>query len=170
MGGPSPELTADQKLEALGYQLERVTPEGDLVQAIAIHGHTAYASGQVPFDGDILVSKGKVPSQVNIDQAVEAAALCAANVLRAVRRRVGSLEKVEQVVRITGYVNSDPDFTDAHLVINGASQLVLKVFGERGRHAGTALGMVQLPLGASTEVEMILRIDGRTKLPELNSP
>ncbi len=158
MSNASLELTAEQKLERLGYQLERVTPEGNLVQAVAIDGVTLYASGQVPFDGDILVSKGKVPSQVSVEQAVEASALCAANVLRAVRRRVGSLEKIERVIRITGYVNADPDFTGAHLVINGASQLILDVFGERGRHARTALGMAQLPLGASTEIEMILRL------------
>ena len=158
MSNASLELTAEQKLERLGYQIEKVTPEGNLVQAVAIDGLTLYASGQVPFDGDILVSKGKVASQVSVEQAVEAAALCAANVLRAVRRRLGSLEKIERVIRITGYVNVDPDFTDAHLVINGASQLVLEVFGERGRHARTALGMAQLPLGASTEIEMILRL------------
>ena len=151
-------MTAEQRLESLGYSLEKVTPEGNLVEAVVIDGHTVYASGQVPFDGDRLVSKGKVPSEVPVDHAVEAAALCAANVLRVVRRRVGSLEKIERVIRITGYVNSDSDFSDQHLVINGASQLVLEVFGERGRHARTALGMAQLPLGASAEIEMILRL------------
>ena len=84
--------------------------------------------------------------------------LCAANVLRAVRKHLGSLDRIERVVRITGYVNADPNFTDEHLVINGASQLVRDVFGEAGRHARTALGMAQLPLGASTEIEMILQI------------
>jgi enamine deaminase RidA (YjgF/YER057c/UK114 family) len=86
------------------------------------------------------------------------AVLCAANVLRAVRRHVGSLDRIDRVLRITGYVNSDPGFTDQHLVINGASRLVRDVFGEEGRHARTALGMAQLPLGASVEVEMILRL------------
>jgi enamine deaminase RidA (YjgF/YER057c/UK114 family) len=152
------QLTPDQNLQSLGYSLEKLTPEGSLVESVSIDGDTVYASGQVPFDGDRLVSKGKIPSQITIEQAVAAAALCAANVLRAVRNRVGSLEKIERVIRITGYVNADPDFTDAHLVINGASQLVLDVMGERGRHARTALGMAQLPLGASTEVEMILKL------------
>ncbi len=78
--------------------------------------------------------------------------------LRAVRKRLGSLDRVERVLRITGYVNADPDFTDEHLVINGASQLVRDVFGEAGRHARTALGLAQLPLGSSVEVEMILKI------------
>lgn len=150
----------EKKLEELGYPIDRTTPEGSLVDALAIDGRTIYASGQVPFDGRELVSKGKVPSQVSVEAATRAAALCAANVLRAVRKHVGSLEKIERIVRITGYVNADVDFTDEHIVINGASQLVRDVFGDAGRHARTALGMAQLPLGASVEVEMILRLTG----------
>jgi enamine deaminase RidA (YjgF/YER057c/UK114 family) len=145
----------DSKLEQLGYPLERTTPEGSLVDGLIVDGNTIYASGQVPFDGEQLTSRGKVPSQVSPEQATKAAALCAANVLRAVRKHFGSLDGL-RVVRITGYVNSDADFTDQHLVINGASRLVRDVFGEAGRHARTALGMAQLPLGASVEVEMIL--------------
>jgi enamine deaminase RidA (YjgF/YER057c/UK114 family) len=148
----------DQKLAALGYPLERTTPEGKLVDPLSISGSIVYASGQVPFDGDQLVSKGKVPSQISAADATKAAALCAANVLRAVRKHFGSLDAIERVVRITGYVNSDPDFTDQHLVINGASQLGRDVFGEAGRHARTAIGMAQLPLGSSVEVEMILEL------------
>jgi enamine deaminase RidA (YjgF/YER057c/UK114 family) len=148
----------DQKLAALGYPLERTTPEGKLVDPLSISGSIVYASGQVPFDGDQLVSKGKVPSQISAADATKAAALCAANVLRAVRKHFGSLDAIERVVRITGYVNSDPDFTDQHLVINGASQLVRDVFGEAGRHARTAIGMAQLPLGSSVDVEMILEL------------
>lgn len=147
----------ESKMAELGYPVERATPEGDLVGALAIDGDTIYASGQVPFDVDQLVSKGKVPSEVNVEEATKAAALCAANVLRAVHRGLGSLDAVERVVRITGYVNSEPDFTEQHLVINGASQLVRDVFGEEGRHARTAIGMAQLPLGSSVEVEMILK-------------
>lgn len=148
----------ENKLASLGFPLERKTPEGALVDALAIVGDILYASGQVPFDGDRLTSQGKVPSQVSVADATAAAALCAANVLRAVRGKIGSLDRIVRVVRITGYVNGDPDFTDCHLVINGASQLVRDVFGEAGRHARTALTMAQLPLGASVEVEMILQI------------
>jgi enamine deaminase RidA (YjgF/YER057c/UK114 family) len=101
---------------------------------------------------------GKVPSQISPEAATTAAALCAANVLRTVRAHLSSLDKIERVVRITGYVNADPTFTDAHLIINGASRLVREVFGEEGRHARTALAMNQLPLGASVEIEMILQL------------
>jgi len=148
----------EQKLEALGYPLDRIAPEGKLVDAFAIVGDVLYASGQVPFDGTELASKGKVPSAVSAADATRAAALCAANVLRVVCRHLGSLDTIERVIRITGYVNSDPSFTDQHLIINGASQLVRDVFGDAGRHARTALGMSQLPLGASVEVEMILKL------------
>ena len=148
----------ERKLESLGYPLDRTTPEGKLVDALAIDGNTIYASGQVTFDGDRLVSKGKVPSQVGVEEATRMSALCAANVLRIVRKHVGSLDKIDRVLRITGYVNADADFTDEHLVINGASELVRDVFGDAGRHARTALGMAQLPLGASVEVEMILKL------------
>jgi enamine deaminase RidA (YjgF/YER057c/UK114 family) len=148
----------EAKLEALDYPLDQTTPEGKLVEAVIIDGTTIYASGQVPFDGDQLASAGKVPSQVTVAEATQAAALCAANVLRAVRRQLGSLDRIERVLRMTGYVNADPSFTDEHLVVNGASELLLHVFGEHGRHARTALGVAQLPLGASTEVEMILKL------------
>jgi enamine deaminase RidA (YjgF/YER057c/UK114 family) len=150
----------DVLLEQMGYPLDRATPEGKLVEALVIEGTTIYASGQVPFDGDRLVYQGKVPSQVSVVDATAAAALCTANVLRAVRKAIGSLDQVERVVRITGYVNSDSNFTEQHLVVNGASQLVRDVFGDAGRHARTALGMAQLPLGAAVEVEMILRSRG----------
>ena len=147
----------DKILEELGYPLDRLTPEGKLVDSLAILGSTIYASGQEPFNGDQLVYRGKVPSQISMSDATKAAALCAANVLRAVRKEFGSLDRIERVVRITGYVNSDADFTEQHLVMNGASQLVRDVFGEAGRHARTALGMSQLPLGSAVEVEMILQ-------------
>ena len=148
----------EQRLEALGFPLERRTPAGTLIEPLAVVGDIVYASGQVPFDVDRLTSKGKVPSQVSVNDATEAAALCAANVLRAVHARVGSLDRIERVVRVTGYVNADPDFTDCHLVIHGASNLLRDVFGDAGRHARTALAMAQLPLGASVEVEMILQL------------
>jgi enamine deaminase RidA (YjgF/YER057c/UK114 family) len=151
----------DARLDELGYPLEKTTPEGKLVDAVMIDGSTIYASGQVPFDGDKLSSGGKVPSQVSVADATKAAALCAANVLRAVRKKIGSLDRIARVLRVTGYVNADPDFTEEHLVINGASELLLEVFGEDGRHARTAIGVAQLPLGASTEVEMILQLKSR---------
>lgn len=149
----------EQKLEAAGYPLDRGPKEGPVIDLISILGKTVYASGQVPFDNGELMSKGKVPSQVSVEEATKAAALCAANLIRAVQTKLGSLDQVARVVRLTGYVNADPDFTDCHLVINGATDLFKEVFGpEAGRHARTALGMAQLPLGTSVEVEAIFEL------------
>jgi len=152
-------MTPDQKLESLGYPLDRVPSPGALYQPVVIDGTTVYVSGCVPMDGErSLASKGKVPSQISLEEAKKAAALCAANILRLVRKDLGSLERIERVLRVTGYVNTDPTFTDQHLVINGASQLFVDVFGPAGMHARTAIGMAQLPLGSSVEVEAILKL------------
>jgi enamine deaminase RidA (YjgF/YER057c/UK114 family) len=152
-------MTPDQKLESLGYPLDRRLSPGAIYRPVVIDGTTAYVSGCVPFDGDKnLVSKGKVPSQVPLESAKKAAALCAANVLRLLRQELGSLERVERMLKVTGFVNSDPDFTDHHLVINGASQLFVDVLGDAGWHARSAVGMAQLPLGSSVEVEAIVKL------------
>jgi enamine deaminase RidA (YjgF/YER057c/UK114 family) len=148
----------ERKLESLGYSLSKTLSAGAIYRPVVVDGTTVYVSGCVPFDGDKnLASKGKVPSQVPLEDARKAAALCAANVLRLVRQELGSLDRVERVLRVTGYVNSDADFTEQHLVINGASQLFVDVFGDAGWHARSAVGMAQLPLGASVEVEAILK-------------
>jgi len=151
--------TREQKLQELGYDINRINPQGDLIKGVVTDGTTLYASGQVPFDGPDLKFVGKVPSQVSLEDSQKAAELCAANLLRAVHRHVGSLDKIERVLRVTGYVNAEPDFTEAHVSINGASNLFKEVFGEEaGQHARTAIALAQLPLGVSVEVEMILKL------------
>ena len=147
----------DQKLEALGYSFQKRLTPGAIYRPVVVDGTTAYVSGCVPFDGDKnLVSKGKVPSQINLDEARKAAALCMANVLRLLHQELGTLDRIERPLKVTGFVNSDPDFTEQHLVVNGASQLLLDVFGDAGWHARSAVGLAALPLGASVEVEAIL--------------
>lgn len=153
-------MTREQILESLGYPLDRIPPEGSLVDGYSRTGNIIYISGQVPFDGETLAphGKGKVPTEVSFEDAQKMAALCAANALRVFRKHLGSLDNIQRLLRITGYVNTTPDFTDHHLVINGASHLVRQVLGDAGRHARTALGMAQLPLGSSVEVEMIIEL------------
>lgn len=148
----------DRKLELLGYPLDRVPPVGAVYKPVVVDGTTVYTSGSVPMDGDRLASKGKVPSQVSLEDAKKAAALCAANVLRNVRKHVGSLDRIDRVLRTVGYVNSDLDFTEQHLVINGASELLREVFGDEGIGARTALGLAALPLGSSVEVDIVLQL------------
>ena len=152
-------MTRDEKLESLGYSLAKTLSRGAIYQPVVIDGTTAYISGCVPFDGDKnLAFKGKVPSQTSLQEAQKAAALCAANVMRLIRQEVGTLERVERILKITGFVNSDLDFMEQHLVINGASQLFLDVFGDAGWHARSAIGLAALPLGASVEVEAIVKL------------
>src|SRR5262245_4408704 len=135
----------DKKLEALGYPLDKVkyTP-GGIIEPLSIDGKTMYLSGQVPFDGEDLKWVGKVPSKISVEEATKAAALCAANLLRVARKNLGTLDKVDRAVRVTGYVNADPTFTDCHVVINGATNVIREVLGDAGRHARTAIGMGQL--------------------------
>lgn len=148
----------DKKLESLGYPLDRVPPIGAIYKPVVVHGTTIYTSGSVALDGDKVISPGKVPSQVSLAEAQRAAALCAANILRNVRRHLGSLDRVKRVLRTMGYVSCDPTFAEQHLVINGASELLREVFGEDGVGARTAIGVAALPLGASVEVDIVLEL------------
>jgi enamine deaminase RidA (YjgF/YER057c/UK114 family) len=149
----------EEKMIQLGFSPETDLKPGAIYKPVVIDGTTAYVAGCVPFASQgNLASAGKVPSQVSLEDARKAAALCAANILRLVRRELGSLARIDRMLKVTGFVNSDPDFTEHHLVINGASELLVAVLGEAGWHARSAVGMAQLPLGASVEVEAILRI------------
>jgi enamine deaminase RidA (YjgF/YER057c/UK114 family) len=150
-------MSYEKKLADKGYTIPPKGPRG-LIDAVSIDGTTLDASGQVPFDGPKLLGVGKVPSQVSVADATKYAELCAVNILRAVHQELGSLDRIERVLRVTGYVNADTDFTDCHLVIHGATNLFLDIFGEAGRHARTALSMAQLPLGVSVEVEAIFKL------------
>src|SRR5437868_15235545 len=145
-------------LEGKGYSLAWAPSAGAIYKPVVIVDRMAYVSGCVPFESEgKLFSKGKVKSQVPIEIARKAAELCAANVLRLIKREVGSLDRVERIVKTLGFVNSDPDFTDQHLVINGASQMFVDVFGpQTGVGARSAVGTGQLPLGSSVEVEAIV--------------
>jgi len=155
-------MSREEQLVRLGYPLDRIPLPGAIYRPVVVHGSTAYVSGCVPFDGPgNLVSVGKVGRDVTLEDAQKAAALCAANVLRLVRQEIGSLDRVVRMLRVGGYVNSTEEFSDQHLVINGASELFAQVLGvEAGAHARTALGLAQLPLGSSVEVDAILEIRG----------
>ncbi len=150
--------TFDQILEEMGYSLSESAPPAAIYKPVVITGNIAYCSGAVPVTGGKLQYKGKVGSMVSIEKAKRSAALCAANNLRQLHSALGTLGRIARVVRLTGFVNSDPDFHDQHLVINGASELLRAVFGNAGVGARSALGMVSLPLGATTETELIVEL------------
>jgi len=146
-------------MRALGFAPECHLKAGAIYRPVVIDGTTVYVAGCVPFDDEQkLTSKGKVPTEVSLEEAKKAAALCAANILRLVRREVGSLDRIEKMLKVVGFVNCAPTFEEQHLVINGASQFLVDVLGEAGWHARSAVGMASLPLGASVEVEAVLKL------------
>lgn len=150
----------EKKLTELGFSPECNLKAGAaLYTPVVIDGTTAYVSGCVPFDeNQKLISKGKVPTEVSLEDAKLAARQCAVNILRLLRREIGSLDRIDRALKVLGMVNSAPEFDQQHLVINGASQLFIDVLGESGWHARSAVGMGALPLGASVEVEAIFRL------------
>lgn len=150
----------EQKLVELGYPLEKTPKPGGIYTPVVVDGTTFYMSGAVAVDGGDLAYRGKVPSKVSVEEAKKAAALCAANLLRVFIRDVGPLSRIERLLKVTGFVNSDSDFSDQHLVMNGASKLLIDVLGEAGRHARSAVGMAGLPLDTPVEVEIIGKLVG----------
>jgi enamine deaminase RidA (YjgF/YER057c/UK114 family) len=144
---------------ALGYSPECNLKAGAIYRPVVIDGTTAYVAGCLPLDDNQeLTSRGKVPTDVSVADAQKAAALCAANILRLVRREVGSLDRIDRVLKVFGMVNSHPDFGEQHIVINGASQFFVDVLGEPGWHARSAVGMAALPRNTSVEVEAIIKL------------
>lgn len=121
-------------------------------------GNLLYVSGQIPFREGKLLATGPVPSKVSLEEAKTAARQCVLNGLAAVRAAVGSLDHVVQIVRVGAFVASDNGFTDQPKVANGASELLVEIFGEAGRHARAAVGVNVLPLGASVEVELLVEV------------
>jgi enamine deaminase RidA (YjgF/YER057c/UK114 family) len=126
---------------------------------VRVVGGLAFVSGQIPTREGVVQAAGPVPSVVPPEAAVDAARLCAINGLAALRQALGSLDRVLGVVRVGVFVASDPDFTDQPAIANGASTLLVDVFGEAGRHARAAVGSVSLPLGVTVEVEMVVEIE-----------
>ncbi|HET6534516.1 MAG TPA: RidA family protein [Actinoplanes sp.] len=145
------------KLQELGLSLPQVAaPLAAYVPAVQ-SGNYVYVSGQLPLAEGELAQAGKVGGEVTAEQAADLARICALNALAAIDALVG-LGRVVKIVKITGFVASAPGFTGQPGVINGASQLFLDVLGEMGRHARSAVGVAELPLGAPVEVEVIAEV------------
>ncbi|MCL6635463.1 MAG: RidA family protein [Peptococcaceae bacterium] len=148
----------EARLKEMGMELPAVPrPVAAYVPAVLVDGYV-YTSGQLPFVDGVLRFRGKVGRDLTEGQGYEAARICALNCLSAVRGLAGSLDNVERIVKVTGFVNSAPGFTGQPRVINGVSEMLGEVFGEAGRHARAAVGVAELPLDAAVEVEMIVKI------------
>jgi len=153
-GTPHPE----ERLAELGLKLPDVAkPAGAYVPALR-NGNLVYTSGQLPMVDGALAATGKVGAEVSAEQAKELAQRCALNALAAVKAEVGDLAKVRRVVKLVGFVASDPSFTAQPGVINGASELLGAVFGEAGVHARSAVGVAVLPLDSPVEVEIVVEV------------
>lgn len=148
----------EAKLKEMGIEIPRAPkPVAAYVPAVRIDNYV-YTSGQLSFVNGELQYKGKLGEGVTDEEGYQAAKICALNCLSAVRGMVGSLDNIERIVKVTGFVNSAPGFTKQPGVINGASELLGEIFGEAGQHARSAVGVSELPLGACCEVEMIVKV------------
>lgn len=144
----------EQRLQELGLPLPPLRQAaGNYVSCVRV-GNLLFTAGQGTDE-----YRGKLGKDVSIEVGYQAARQCMLNLLAVVKQELGDLGKVKRIVKILGFVNSDPDFTDQPKVMNGASDLLVEIFGERGRHGRSAVGMAQLPHNNAVEVEMILEIE-----------
>lgn len=152
-------MAVADRLAELGLVLPPVAaPAGSYVPAVAV-GDLVYTSGQLPFVDGKLPMTGLLGDGVTAEQGRELAASCALNALAAVADLLGGLDRVTRIVKVTGFVASAPGFTQQPAVINGASDLLVDVLGDVGRHARSAVGVAALPLGSPVEVELVAQFE-----------
>ncbi len=154
-------MRVEQKIADMGLELVAASaPVANYVPTVRV-GDLLFVAGHLPrqADGSVL-NPGKVEKDVTVDQGYEAAKLAAINCLTSIKDAIGDLDKVKQVVKLLVFVNADPDFDRHFLIGNGASDLLVELYGDQGRHARSAVGMGSLPLDTSVEVEMIVAVEG----------
>ena len=152
------EQDAEKKLRELGLRLPTVpSPLAEYVPAKRV-GDLVYVSGQGPIRDGKLLYVGQVGGELSLEDGRQAARIAGLNCLAAIKQVTGSLDAIEEVVQVRGFVNSAPGFHEQPKVVNGASELLVKLFGERGRHARAALGTSNLPGNIAVEIEMIVAV------------
>ena len=155
-------MHAERKLEALGLSLPPIPqPVANYVPLVRT-GNLLFVSGHGPgvvTDGKLSFIQGKLGKDLDVEQGYDAARQVMLNILQSVKQELGDLDKVKRVVKLLGFVNCTPDFPDQPKVINGASDLLVELFGERGRHARSAVGMQQLPFDIAVEIEMVVEVE-----------
>jgi len=151
--------TAEQRLKDLGLALPPPqTPVANYVRAVRT-GTLVFLAGHLPVEHDKIVYQGKLGRDMDVETGYRAARLVMLNCLASLKEAIGDLDRVKRVVKLLGMVNSAPDFAEQPQVMNGASDLLVQVFGERGRHARSAVGMAGLPSGVAVEIEMIVEVE-----------
>lgn len=149
----------EAKLRDMGHAIPELTPPvGNYVGAVRT-GNLVFVSGHGPFRDGAWHHIGKLGRDMEVDTAREAALLVALNMLASLKAEIGTLDRVKRIVRLFGMVNSAPDFAEQSKVIDGASNLLVALFGDKGRHSRSAIGMGALPFGISVEIEMVVEID-----------
>jgi len=145
----------EDKIKSMGIKLPiPPSPAGSYIPVVR-SGNLLYVSGQIPIEDGKVVFTGKV-SDENIETAQKSARICAINILAQLKKEMGDLEKISRIVRLSGFVNSDPEFTQQPKVINAASDLFYEIFGDSGKHSRIAVGVSSLPLNSMTEIDAII--------------
>ncbi len=149
----------DKKLKELGIELfPPAKPIANYVKSVRV-GNLLFISGHGPAKADGSNITGKVGKDLTIEQGYEAAKLTAAGIISTLKAELGDLNKVKRIVKVNGWVNCNPDFTEQPKVVNGCSDLMVALFGEKGRHARAAMGVISLPGNIAVEIEMIVEVE-----------
>ncbi|MDE1843334.1 MAG: RidA family protein [Thaumarchaeota archaeon] len=148
----------EQKLKSLGIVLSTPPkPAGSYIPVVKT-GNLVFVSGQIPVKDGQVEYKGQVPTTISIEDAQKAAKLCMINVLSQLNSELGTLDNISKIVRVSGFVNSSPEFYEHPKIINAASDLLVEIFGEKGRHTRVALGVASLPLNSAVEIDLVAEI------------
>jgi enamine deaminase RidA (YjgF/YER057c/UK114 family) len=145
-------------LDELGLTLHGPHPPHDPLDAVVVHDGVARTSGQLPRIAGELTCLGRLGDTVTVEEGYEAAAVCALNALSVLEAELGSLDRIERVLTVTGYVASAPDFHHQPAVVDGASKVLADVFGDAGRHTRSAVGVAALPRGGPVEIEVTVAL------------
>lgn len=151
-------MSVEQRLKDLGITLPVPAAAVANYVPFVVTGNLVFVSGQLPLDNGKPAVLGKLGAEVSVEDGVRAARLCGLGLLAQLRAAVGDLDRVKRVVRLTAFVASTPDFTDQPKVVNGASDLMVEVLGDAGRHARVAVGAPSLPLNVAVEIEGVFEI------------
>jgi enamine deaminase RidA (YjgF/YER057c/UK114 family) len=156
-------MEIEKIIKSKGYNLpESSTPLASYVNGV-ISRNLLFISGKLPVENGKIKYTGKVGKDLTFEQGYDSAKLCALHALASAREVLGDLDRIVRVVKVTGFVNAAPGFVDIPKVINGASALFVEIFGDKGKHARSAIGVSELPLNSSVEVEVIFEIRTRIK-------
>jgi len=157
----TPEKTVEQRLNDLGLEIPDAAAALASYVPTVISGNQLIVSGQIPLAGGVPTYQGIVGDSVSFEDAQAAARICAINIVAQAKTALGGdLERVSRILRLGGFVAATPDYQDHHKVINAASDLMIDIFGDRGRHSRAAVGVSSLPLGVPVEIDALIEIDG----------